>query len=514
MAIEEYEVYYYQNGRWHVHARFEAAEREIAIEEAKSVETKLGFPARVIRETYDPESNTTEETVTYQGQRAKSIADADTMFGPSQQSGKQGEGPPSRGSGGGRSAPAATKQTSRGGSQKTGRKESSPQKRTTRQKAANALIQVLTGFAMSLVIAVIGSFAVALILLQMLEADMIPAGNRNALVFGTFILLFFGSGFIYLNKHFNLSGLFKSNRAQKRGPAPQTIPAAKAKQKKPVPTNAADLANADLDALARSVKEEDGDIGAPELDGDGFESEKSSGKEKSEKGGEKDKDKKDKAAKKEEERKKKEAEKKAKQAEEKKKADAKKKKDTEKKKSPVDAVKPDFLRFLTDAFTSIQQDHPKLNTFSKFGMNLYMCGGCSTICQSKGISDDLMQGLLKEGLGLIGTNAERAQSFCDEIPTYGNTPRYAGIINAGGQAMTNFLGGQGSSNAGLSGLLTEWNLPEKRSSVPTMFTFLFTDIVGSTAMTQRLGNAPVLKKPCEPTTMPLEALYSNSMDMK
>ncbi len=194
----------------------------------------------------------------------------------------------------------------------------------------------------------------------------------------------------------------------------------------------------------------------------------------------------EKAAKKEEERKKKESEKKAKEEE-------KKKKEADKKTSPADVVKPEFLRFLTDAVSSIQADHPQLNTFSKFGMNLYMCGSCSTICYTRGVPEENMQGLLKEGLVLIGTNAERAQSFCDDIPTYGKNPRYAGMIQAGGNAMTSFLNGDQNPNAGLSGLLTEWNLPEKRPSVPTMYTFLFTDIVGSTAMTQRLGNAGAQK---------------------
>ena len=151
----------------------------------------------------------------------------------------------------------------------------------------------------------------------------------------------------------------------------------------------------------------------------------------------KEKEKKKKAAKKEEERKKKEAEKKA-----------KKKKESEKKASPADVVKPDFLRFLTDAVSSIQNDHPQLNTFSKFGMNLYMCGSCSTICTTRGVPDNDMQGLLKEGLVLIGTNAERAQSFCDDIPTYGGNPRYANMIQAGGTAMTNFLGGQKKRQCG------------------------------------------------------------------
>lgn len=505
MAIDQFEVYYFQNGRWHVHARYEAAEREIAVEEAKSVETNLGYPARVIRETFFPESNTTEEVVTYQGQRAKQIADADSMFGAGPQGGGPGAGPgaskPTRGGSGARGGRAAPQSGARSGGrggtgakQRGQQKSDGHQKQRTRKKAKNAIIQVLTGFVMSLVIAVIGSFAVAIILLQMLEAGMIPPGNRNPLVFGTFILLFFGSAFLYLNKHFNIVALFKKKPSAKRGAAPKTVPIAqaKAKKKKKVAPDDFDFGDQDLEVLAARIRaedeEEEEEDGKPkDLDDEGFESE----------GGKKDAKKKKDG--KDEAKKKKEAEKQAKQKEEKKKAEAKKKKEADKKKAearkkgPVDAVKPDFLKFLTDAVTSIQKDHPQLNTFSKFGMNLYMCGACSTICQSKGIPNTAMLGLLKESLGIIGTNAQRAQSFCDDIPSYGSNPRYAGMIQAGGKAMADFMGGSNAPNAGLSALLTEWNLPDKRPSVPNMFTFLFTDIVGSTAMTQKLGNAGAQK---------------------
>jgi adenylate cyclase len=497
MAIEHYEVYYFQNGRWHVHARFEAAERETAIEEAKSVETNLGYAARVIRETFYPESNTTEEVVTFQGNRAKKISDSDSMFG----AGAASAGPGARVSGGStsggptRSSPKQSSTDSSGSTrQQVIRKEEQKQKQKTRKKAKNALLMVLTGFMLSLFIAVIGSLAITLVLFQMVEAGLVPKGNRNSLVFGTFILLFLGSAFLYLNKRFNIVRLFKKKPDAKRGPAPKTIPKLNT-QKHQTATRAPDLADADLDELAKRVKQEDGGKSQKELsatsDEDGFESAAATEKEskKEEKNNDKD-DKKDKAAKKkEEEQKKKEAEKKAKQDEEKRKAAEKKKKE----KSPADVIKPEFLKFLTDAVTSIQKEHPQLNTFSKFGMNLYLCGACSTICQAKGLPSEVMVSLLKDGLTLIGTNAARAQSFCDDISTYGSNPRYAGMVQAGGQAMANFIGGQSNTNAGLSGLLTEWNLPEKRSSIPTMFTFLFTDIVGFTAMTQRLGNAGAQK---------------------
>lgn len=496
MAIEHFEVYYFQNGRWHVHARFEAEEREIAIEETKSVETNLGYPARVIRETFYPESNTTEEVVTYQGNRAKKISDSDTMFGPNDKASAPSRTGGSR-TGSGKASRSASQQGGRssggGKRQQAIKKDEQKRKQHTRKKAKGVILTLLTGFALSLVVAVIGSLAVTMILFQMVEAELVPNENRNPLLLGTFIVLFFGTCFLYLNKHFNFMKFFKKKPKEKRGPAPKTVPIKSARQAKPVPKDAADLANADLDELTKRVQEEDG--GASELaslDDEGFDSgtPKESQPEKDDKKEAKD-DKKEKVAKKKEQdlKKKKEANKKAKAEEEKRKAADKKKKE----KSPADQVKPDFLRFLTAAVTSIQAEHPQLNTFSKFGMNLYMCGACSTICQAKGLANDVMQTLLRDGLGLIGTNAARAQSFCDDIPTYGSNPRYASMIQAGSQAMTNFMGGAAQANQGLSALLTEWNLPEKRSAVPNMFTFLFTDIVGSTAMTQKLGNAGAQK---------------------
>jgi adenylate cyclase len=342
-------------------------------------------------------------------------------------------------------------------------------------------------------------------LFQMVETGMIPSGNRNALVFGTFLLLFLGTGFLYFNKHFNLIALFKkpAGAKQKRGPPPKTAPKA---SRRPAETDfespakkPQSPADKSLDELALRVKQ-DGEsddsvsAGPKSLDDDGFDSgvnNKADESQKKDEKKEKKDDKKDKkkeaAKKKEDERRKKEAEQKAKEEEKRKAAEKKQQK------SPADAVKPDFLKFLTDAVTAIQAEHPQLNTFSKFGMNLYMCGACSTICSAKGLSNDDMHALLIEGLGLIGTNAARAKSFCDEIPTYGGNPRYAGMIQSGSQAISNFMGGQSKANSGLSALLTEWNLPEKRPSVPNMFTFLFTDIVGSTAMTQRLGNVGAQK---------------------
>ncbi|MFL2770273.1 MAG: hypothetical protein ACJZ9F_04615, partial [Rhodospirillaceae bacterium] len=293
MANDQFEVYYFQSGRWHVHASFEGGQREVAIEEAKNVETNLGFPARVIRETYYPESNSTEEIVTYQGQKAKSIADADTMFGPGKKSGgpagggagSGGGGPAKRqrgtgaGSGGGRGSSQPSARSPRNGSgvdkTTTGQKGGVSKKRRRNKKLSTIVVQILTGLIMSLIIAVIGSLAIIAILSQMLDAGLIPAGNRNALVFGTFFILFFGSVFLYLNKHFNILRLVKKSRSPKRGPKRKTAPLRSAE---PV-----DLEDLDLDELSRRITEKDNvPLGPSEVTETGFESEDTEEKEKKE----------------------------------------------------------------------------------------------------------------------------------------------------------------------------------------------------------------------------------------
>ena len=81
MAQGTYEVYYHQNGRWHLHASFENGEREIAVGETTIVANKEGYTTRVVRETFDSEINTTENVVVWQSPEAKKMGDVNSMFG-------------------------------------------------------------------------------------------------------------------------------------------------------------------------------------------------------------------------------------------------------------------------------------------------------------------------------------------------------------------------------------------------------------------------------------------------
>jgi adenylate cyclase len=149
-----------------------------------------------------------------------------------------------------------------------------------------------------------------------------------------------------------------------------------------------------------------------------------------------------------------------------------------------------FTKFVGDVMRHTPGD---MNTFTRFGLNLYVAGAGSVVGQQKRLPRDAQLMVLKQGLQSSGMPADRAEAFCVEIPTHGKNPKYAGMIQAGVKAIQEYLGGNAAVAGQIATLLQEWNLPEKRAAIPTAFTFVFTDIVGSTAMTQRLGNAGAQK---------------------
>lgn len=61
-----YEVHVKQNGRWEIHARYTATEKEASIEEAKSLDTMKHIESvKVIQEIYDLDDGTSKEYSVY-----------------------------------------------------------------------------------------------------------------------------------------------------------------------------------------------------------------------------------------------------------------------------------------------------------------------------------------------------------------------------------------------------------------------------------------------------------------
>ena len=144
--------------------------------------------------------------------------------------------------------------------------------------------------------------------------------------------------------------------------------------------------------------------------------------------------------------------------------------------------------FVTTAMEAVKASKKKLDAFSKFGLNLYLSGGCGHLIRKASLDAGQGQSLLKSMIVQTGANKSAADSFTQNVDEYSQRPRYRKMIDAGKRAMESCVFGQNGYNDGLPALLEEWSLPENRTGTPKIVTFMFTDIVDSTALTEKVGN--------------------------
>lgn len=506
MSRDTFEVYYHQNGRWQLHASFEASQRELAIEEAKTVEQKEGFATRVIRESFQPETNTTENVISWQSTKAKAINDADNMFGgapgkPAQKGGQKKQQPPRpappRPSPAAQPAPSAAPQKPqpKGALPAPAR---APVKKRKKKKERGFLSRLLMVLGMSLAMALVSGIAIVFAIAGLAEVGILGAANRAPLVMGATVVVFFLSLFVNLQKNFSILAMLRGQPSLKRAPGPEAMMMAATATKKAKPAQDVEFDQVSVEDLREKVAAEDlaeesaaadaerdadeappdlgadmdaevrADTGDPAIDDASAPPPASSPAAHPAP---------------------------AHPAEQKRDAHPQKPAAPPQPAAPqVPAAESEaralFTRFTGDLMRQAPRD---MNTFTRFGLNLYVAGAGSVIGQSKRLPRDTQLLVLKQGLEASGMPADRAEAFCVEIPTHGKNPKYAGMIQAGVKAMQEYLGGNAGVTAQIAAVLQEWNLPDKRAAIPTTFTFVFTDIVGSTAMTQRLGNAGAQK---------------------
>ena len=494
MARESYEVYYNQNGRWQLHASYEANEREKAVEDAKGIEAKEGYPSRVVRETFNEENNTSEEIVTWQSTKAKTMNDSDSMFGEKKDKKKSNLNK--------KNAPAPRAAPKQAEAEPAKPKAAPPRAAKPRKpkgkKKRSGFVRFLIAIVVSLALAIVSLISASLIVAQMVSMGTLPPTNYTQLIVGSAVLVFFLALFINLQRQFNIVAMLRGNKQPKQALGPQEMMAAT--KKKPVPVQDIEFDQVEIEDLREKIAAEDAaaldEAESPEdtpaeaepelqeLDADMSGEVYTSQPIPEEPAPQ--------AAPVQQAPQPKPEEKKAAPAPkpEEKKAPAAKPAAPEKSPAEADA-RGNLNTFISNAMRTAKPE--PTNAFSKFGMNLYFAGGASVIGQSKRLPKDAQLSVLKDGLVAAGNTAERAENFCIELPTYGKNPKYTGMIQAGAKAMTQHMAGASNATGEIGTLLSEWNLPEKRPAVPSVFTFMFTDIVGSTAMTQRLGNAGAQK---------------------
>lgn len=151
--------------------------------------------------------------------------------------------------------------------------------------------------------------------------------------------------------------------------------------------------------------------------------------------------------------------------------------------------------FADAALGLLALSRPGMQAFERFGLNLYLGGAAIKACEmtaAAGVSlpPEVRRELLARTLERAGTNAATVQSFVERLEPSLGRPRYKALADAGAEAFAAPPGEDGKpKHEKLDALLREWSDPAARGAKSEAVIFLLTDIVGSTALTAKLGNS-------------------------
>ena len=419
--------------RWNLHARYERNERDAAMADAKNVERTLQIPAKVVKETYYPSSNQSEESLLYAGDatlRSKMAARANAT-------------PNYRGRGGGGVA----------------RQPTTAQTFKTQVSAAAPTTATL-GTAAKLAIVIAASLTVAGTVTGLVSAVMDPLTGQvddlfqSLILFAVFMVSFIGVAYPLSTSllKWKLPGMSRDSKK----PAPKvpggTPAARKAEDEAPpdaAPVEEFELADLkDEDEALPPLEEED----EPSLPEPAAEEEFAA-----------------------------EEEQPAAAAEEEEPDEAGK----------IEAPKTVFVRFVNALTAAVRKRRPTLDAYNMFGVDLVLAGAIDVLGQQSGMPVDDRRSLLKGSIEALGVKSATAQAFADKYEEYLAEPRYMPMIVAGRSAMEGFVSGhQEALQDNIGAVFEQWNKPQAQAAASSsrIMTVMFTDMVGSTDLTQAQGD--------------------------
>ena len=409
-----YEVYTQDVGnRWNLHARYERNERDAALNDAKNVERTLQIPAKVVRETYYPSNNHSEETLVYAGDsslRAKMQARANAI--PRYRAG------------------VATRQTG----------SAHVLKESIAADPAASL-----GSAAKLTLVVVAALTVAGTATSLVSAAIDPMGGQisstleSVILFGTFLITFFATALPLSTSLLNRRLFGGSEARSKRQGPPPPMPKPKPKVSAEPPPPEEIEAEEELDW--EELKDEDEAL-PPIEGGDEMEIPADAGFAESAEAG-------------------------------------------------ADSGAGIFTRFVNALIAAVRKMRPTLDAYNLFGIDLIMAGAIDLLGQSKNMPSDERRKLLKGAIETMGVKPATAQAFADKYEDYLGEQRYMPMILSGRSAMESFLAGQDTLEETMGPVFEQWNRPQSQSpaAASRIMTVMFTDMVGSTDMTQAQGDA-------------------------
>jgi adenylate cyclase len=153
-----------------------------------------------------------------------------------------------------------------------------------------------------------------------------------------------------------------------------------------------------------------------------------------------------------------------------------------------------MIDFLQKALDGSQIDQSDLDNFNRFGVSLFMAGACEILSQKGQMAPLSQSKILADAVSIMGFKKSHAASFAGKYQEYLMADaRYMQMFQTGRNAINIYLADETSGPELLDKAIKDWNKPKPKEEQTGPITVMFTDIAGSTAMTQNLGDAGAQK---------------------
>ena len=147
--------------------------------------------------------------------------------------------------------------------------------------------------------------------------------------------------------------------------------------------------------------------------------------------------------------------------------------------------------FLKRSSETLPEDDRPMDNVTRFGISLYLAGAVEAQCKTRGLGDGDRQKVLAHAVQSLGFGRSQALNFSEKCDQYLLAdPKYIQMYQSGRDAMNMEADKEVAAVKMLGRAIEEWNAPKNSSfdQVGRTVVVLFTDMVGSTDMTQTLGD--------------------------
>ncbi len=442
-----YEIHVQQQGRWEIHVRHAGQKQADAILEALALDQLESIDAvKVVEESYNTETGLCQEYVVYQSSGQKSSSRRKAL----------------------RKQAAALEDTEKS--------RPSPSWKTKKSKKGTFSTVLIKALFIILISVIVAALTTALALPFLSDSEVfgmyLSANVRTIIILSIFIFIFLAIATPMVRSLMAKTHLVSAGRKRKAAPGwslfqskaaePARMPqAVKSTQPDPSPTSLDGGAKAEM-----SGQEEADAADAAAADAAAAAAEKAL-QESRENG-----------------------EKKETPGEEKPEPSKEESKDADRLSSYAEKQKTVMVKFLGQTLEQVQDDNKNMDSFNKFGVNLFLSGACDILGHKRHLDPRSASRILSAGVQIMGFKKSNADSFADKYEEYLlSDSRYMQMFQAGRNAMNTFLTDEAAATKHMNMALEEWNKLKPKEETTGPITVMFTDMVGSTALTQTMGDA-------------------------